>query len=269
MNLELLTDPLFRLPFFTGLVFAVLLAVLGMYLRLRDEWVAALALAQMASAGALVATALGLSMLLGGMAATLTAVALKSAIAKSGDSGYVIMMLVGWGLSILLVANWPVAEQFGHALFDGQLYFTGRTNLVAALAYLLGAAAALSVLSRPLMLARFFPDFLHARGRSERPYHLVFDLVAAGAVALATTSIGVMASFALVFTPPYLAYAQGRSWRAGLLLAVAIGGGGYILAFELALALDQPFGPVCALVLVAVALGGAIVRRISRVWARA
>ncbi len=269
MYLELLTDPLFRLPFFTGLAFAVLLALLGMYLRLRDEWVAALALAQMASAGALLATAVGLSLLLGGMAAALAAVAVKSAIARSGDSAYVIMMLVGWGLSILLVANWPAAEQLGHALFDGQLYFTGKTDLVIALAYLLGAAAALAVLSRPLMLARFFPDFFHARGRSERRYHLLFDLLSAGAVALATTAIGIMATFGLIFIPPYLAYAQGRSWRAGLLLSVGIGAASYIVAFALALVFDQPFGPVCALVLVAVALALTVARRIGQASARA
>ena len=38
-------DPLFAMPFFTGLVFAVLLPLFGAYLRLRDEWLAALAFA--------------------------------------------------------------------------------------------------------------------------------------------------------------------------------------------------------------------------------
>ena len=52
MNLDLLVDPLFRVPFLTGLLLAGLLPLIGMYLRLRGEWLAALAFAQMASAGA-------------------------------------------------------------------------------------------------------------------------------------------------------------------------------------------------------------------------
>ena len=55
MSFDLLFDPLFRVPFFTGLLLAGLLPLIGMYLRLRGEWLAALAFAQMASAGALVA----------------------------------------------------------------------------------------------------------------------------------------------------------------------------------------------------------------------
>ena len=38
MNLDLLVDPLFRVPFLTGLLLAGLLPLIGMYLRLRGEW---------------------------------------------------------------------------------------------------------------------------------------------------------------------------------------------------------------------------------------
>ena len=37
MSLELLFDPLFRVPFATGLLLAALLPLIGMYLRLRNE----------------------------------------------------------------------------------------------------------------------------------------------------------------------------------------------------------------------------------------
>jgi zinc transport system permease protein len=59
-----------------------------------------------------------------------------------------------------------------------------------------------------------------------------------------------MGAFALVFIPPWLAFRRVRDWRRGLLVALAIGVAGYTGAFALALALDQPFGPVLALVLV-------------------
>jgi len=58
----------------------------------------------------------------------------------------------------------------------------------------------------------------------------------------------------LVFIPPWLAFRRGRNWRAGLWLALAIGLLAYIAAFIVALGLDQPFGPVLALVLIVVGL---------------
>lgn len=250
MNLDLLFDPLFRVPFATGLVLAGLLPLIGMYLRLRNEWLAALAFAQMASAGALVAMVLGAPMLLGGVLAALLAALLKGLLARAGASAYALMMLFAWGGGILLVANHPLAEQAGHALFDGQLYFTGEGHLLAAAVAALVVLPALARLSRPLLLARFFPEFYRARGQDERPRLLLFDLLAGLVVALATVSLGVMAAFALVFAPPLLAWRFARSWRSALALAALTGVVGYTLAFALSLGLDQPFGPVCALLLV-------------------
>jgi len=257
MSFELLFDPLFRVPFVTGLLLAGLLPLIGMYLRLRNEWLAALAFAQMASAGALVAMVTGWPMVLGGLLASVLAALAKGALARAGASAYALMLLLAWGGGVLLVANHPLAEQAGHALFDGQLYFTGDAHLIAAAVACAAVLPLLGWLSRPLLLARFFPEFYRARGRDERPRLMLFDLAAGLAVALATVSLGVMAAFALVFVPPLLAYRLGRSWRSGLIVAALTGMGGYSLAFALALGFDQPFGPLCALILVmAAALPG-------------
>lgn len=48
-------NELFLLPFLTGLALAIVLPLLGAYLRLRDEWLAALSYAHIAAAGALLA----------------------------------------------------------------------------------------------------------------------------------------------------------------------------------------------------------------------
>ena len=65
---------------------------------------------------------------------------------------------------------------------------------------------------------------------------------------------------ALVFVPPFAAFRLASGWRRGLAVSVGIGVGAYVAAFAAALALDQPFGPLCAIVLVltagAVALAG-------------
>ena len=132
MSFDLLFDPLFRVPFFTGLLLAGLLPLVGMYLRLRDEWLAALAFAQMASAGALLAMVADWPMIAGGLLAAVVAALVKGVAARAGAGAYALMMLLAWGAGVLLVANHPLAEQAGHALFDGQLYFTGEGHLVAA-----------------------------------------------------------------------------------------------------------------------------------------
>lgn len=262
-------DPLFAQPFLTGLAFAILLPLLGAYLRLRDEWLAALAFAQTAAAGSLLAMLLGMPLMLGGLLAALAAAVLKNGFegATRGAQGaaYAMLLVSAWGVSVLLVANLPLAERLGHALFDGQLYFTDSSHLWAALACLLVAGGGLLRLSHDLLLAHFFPDFFRARGWSARRIHLLFDLLAAGTLALATMSVGVMAAFALVFVAPFVAWGWSSSWRRSLLGAVGVGVAAYGLAFLMALWLDQPFGPLLALVLVFASIVSGLLRRLAGV----
>lgn len=266
MSAALLFDPLFAAPFVTGLIFAVLLPLLGAYLRLRDEWLAALALAQTSAAGALLAMLVELPLAVGGLLAAGIAASLKHCFegAARGAQGaaYAILLLFGWGLSVLLVANLPLAERIGHALFDGQLYFTDHSHLIGAALIALLVLPSLSGLSRRLLLAHFFPDFARARGLSERRAHFAFDLLVAGALALATMSIGVMGAFALIFVPPLIGFAWADGWRRALRLAALCGALAHLAAFALALVLDQPFGPLLALLLVAAGTGSALLRRI-------
>jgi zinc transport system permease protein len=226
--------------------------LLGCYLRLRDEWLAALAYAHVAAAGALAALVGGLAPAAGGVAAAALAGGAKRFLATrlAGGASHALLLLAGWAVAVLLAANHPLAERLGHALFDGQLYFSGSSQLwLVAIAAPL-ALLVLRTLSTRLLLATVYPDFFRARGSAEWPAHAGFDLLAALVLALATMSLGVMGAFALVFIPPWLAFRRARDWRRGLLVALAIGVAGYTGAFALALAFDQPFGPVLALVLV-------------------
>lgn len=260
MNLAAAFDPLFRYPFLTGMLFAILLPVLGMYLRLREEWLAALAFAQLSAAGSLAGAVLGIPFQLGAMAAASLAAAGKGWLARTGNNGYAVLMLFGWAAAILMLANVPIAEHLAHALFDGQLYFTSLEHLITALLFTLLAVVLLRWLSRPLLLERMLPDFFRASGQSPRRFHLTFDLLAASGLALATSSMGVMAAFGLVFVPSMVAYQFGRGWARSLLLAMAISLAAYVVAFAAALALDQPFGPVLVAALVLLAAAGVVLR---------
>lgn len=254
MNSLSFFDPLFRIPFATGLLFAMVLPLLGMYLRLREEWLAALAFAQVAAAGALAAAIQGVPVLIGSFGVAGAAAAGKSWLSRSGNDGYALLMVAAWSAAILILANVPLAEQLGHALFDGQLYFAGVDHLASSIVFALIALTALRWLSSKLLLDRMFPDFFRASRQSVRHCHFMFDLLVAAGLALATSAIGVMAAFSLVFAPSMIAWQWGKSWKTALAVAAVFGVASYLLAFDLAIRLDQPFGPVLVLCLV---VGGA------------
>jgi zinc transport system permease protein len=249
-------NELFLIPFLTGLGLAILLPVLGCYLRLRDEWLAALAYSHVAAAGALLGLVGGISPAMGGVFAAGLAGAGKRLFSRrlSGGASYAFLLLGGWSVAVLLAANQPMAERLGHALFDGQLYFSGSEQLWLVAIAVPVALGLLRRLSSHLLLAHTYPDFFRIKGLRAWPTQIGFDLLAALCLALATMSLGVMGAFALVFIPPWLAFRRAANWRSGLWWALGAGILSYVAAFALALWLDQPFGPVLALLLVLVGL---------------
>ena len=85
-------------------------------------------------------------------------------------------------------------------------------------------------------------------------------MLVAVTLALSATAIGVMAAFALVFIPPWIAFRFAHGWRQTLLWSVGLGTLAYLVSFVAAIQVDQPFGPV----LVAVLLLMAPVRALAR-----
>ncbi|MEC9341591.1 MAG: metal ABC transporter permease [Pseudomonadota bacterium] len=260
MNLEALFDPLFRVPFAAGLLVSLVLPLVGALLRLRDEWLAALGLAHLAGAGALVGLAAGIPTVLGTTIAATLGALIKNRGGLHGNSVDAVMILVGWSVTLLVAANTTLGSAMGHALVEGQLFFAAPAHLIAAFVLALLIAALLPRLMPALIRARLFPGFGVPDRRAGRHRDLVFDLLVALSVALGTAVVGLMAAFALIFLPAWLAFAVARSWRQTLLIVVAVGVIGYIAAFVAALLLDQPFGPVLVAVLTGVAVGRVLYR---------
>lgn len=244
MSLSLVVDPLFRVPFANGLLLALLLPLLGAYVRLRNEWLAALGLAQVTAAGGVTAILVGIHPLAGALGAAVVAAGVKGRTERSGNDVYAVLLFFGWSAALLGAANSVRGEELSHALLEGQLYFTTWLNLGAVVALVALLAAAGPWLSRRLLLEHFFPDHLAANRQAPWRLHLAFDLLVALSVAVATESIGVMATFCLVFFPPWIAFRIASSWKRGLVLSAALSLAAYLAAFVLAIVLDQPFGPV-------------------------
>ena len=252
---------LFLLPFLAGLAAATALPLVGIMLRVRDEWLAALSLTQWAAAGVLLANTLAQPAWCGALLGGGLAAAAKSVAGARGNTWHAAAWLTGWAIFALIAAN---AAGGGWALIDGQIYFAGTPEL-----FLLLVLAVVTVISTPwlgtrLLRDRLFPALETANGRRRWPWRLLFEALAAGTLAMAAASLGLMATLALAVLPAWLAFAVAPSLRAASALALALSIGGFIAAFWVALRWDQPFGPVLVLALVTlVAVGGLVLPRLS------
>lgn len=248
-------------PFFAGLAAALLLPALGNLLRLRDEWLAALGLAHLATASALLGMAVALPPIWGAPLGAVAGALGKHFSGCRSNSAYAVMILGGWSLALLLAANTALGGALAHALIDGQLYFAGGRELLVNLALLVLLAASWRWLAPRLIRARLFPQFERANRLPAWRWHLAFELLVALAIAAATATLGLMATFALLFVPAAMAFAQAPDWRRAFWLAEGLALAGYLLAFFVALIGDQPFGPVLGVVLLLLFAGLMLARR--------
>ena len=255
MRVDALFDPIFLTPFLNGLLLTILLALVGPYVRMRGEWLASLGIAQAAAAGQLLGTFVGTPTLGGLLAAAVAATAKALLGQRSGHDAYAVMLLVGWSAALLLAANTARGEDLSRALLQGELFFTGTPQLIG-IGVLLGVVAAtLWWLSRPLLLGCLFPDHLVGESRTAARHGLQFEVLVAVSLALAASVVGVMAAFALVFVPAWVAFRFAGSWRAALGWSIATGTLAYLASFAIAVVLDQPYGPVLVAALLAAGIG--------------
>lgn len=248
-----MSTDLFLLPFLAGLPLALLLPLLGGLLRLRDEWLATLGLAHLSTTSGLAGLAAGLPVVWGAPLGALAGALFKHFVGQRSNSAYGLMILAGWATTLLIAANTALGDALAHGVVDGQLYFVGVREALASAAIVLTGLLLLPWLTPRLIRARLFPSHETANRLPAWRWHLGFDLLVALAVAVATATLGLMATFALIFVPAWMAFRLAPDWRRGQALALGAGLGGYVAAFALALALDQPFGPTLVAVLLIMA----------------
>jgi zinc/manganese transport system permease protein len=247
-------DPLFLVPFVNGLLLAVLLPVLGAYVRLRDEWLASLGVAQAAAAGVVIGSLVSSDVTVTALGAAALAAAGKAAFGRGGNDLYAVMILLGWTAALLVAANSAHGDDLARALVQGQLYFTDHPHLHGLIAIGLVIGVLLPWVSSRLLLGQFFPDHFRANGIA-RPHHeFVFDVLLAVTLALAATTIGVMAAFALVFVPPWVTFRVAHGWQRTLAWSVGLAVAAYAVSFAGAIVFDQPYGPVLVAVLIVAGL---------------
>ena len=243
MNWDILLDPLFRIPFFTGLLLAIILPILGVLLRLRNEWLAALGLAHLAGASGLLGLSVGIPVVLGAPIGAVAGALLNSFGRQNGNTLYALMILIGWSATLLIAANTTLGSAMGRALVEGQLFFAGYTHFISAFIYTICSIFILQWMTPVLVSAHLFPGHAFSLHRSVGKWHLGFNLLVALGIALGTGTLGLMAAFALVFIPPWVAFRLAPRWQTCLIISSGLGLVSYVIAFAAALILDQPFGP--------------------------
>ncbi|HRP34302.1 MAG TPA: metal ABC transporter permease [Gammaproteobacteria bacterium] len=249
MSLNLAWDPLFRLPLATALVLAATLPLIGAGLRLREQWFSSLGVAQMAAAGGVAGALLHGPIMLFALLGAALGGAARALAGRTRNEHYAVLLLAGWAAVILLALQGHHADTTALQLLNGQLYFTALPHLLGAIALLGALLACGRWLARRLLLARLFPDHFAANGRPTWPHELCFEGLLIAAVVLGISTMGVMATFAMMFLPPWVAFRLARGWPRALLLSALIGLVACLAGFMLALALDLPFGAALVAVL--------------------
>lgn len=190
-------------------------------------------------------------MLPGAVAATLLAGVLKGLIARAGHESFAIMILAGWCVALLIAANHPRADVVGRVFVDGQILYSAPAYVWVALGMMVLAVILMPWLSARLLRRRLQPGHCLANVIPAWPVTLAFEGLVVLVLATAALAMGVMATFALVMIPAWIAWRVATGWRMVLWVSALLGLGAQVAAFALALVLDQPFGPVLVACLLA------------------
>jgi zinc/manganese transport system permease protein len=209
-----------------GTLAAILGAVVGYFVVLRNLNFAAHALSHVGFTGAAAATLIGVDPLQGILVFTVLA---ALGIGVSGDRlqrsdmaiGMVLSFSLGLGVMFLHLSNGFA----GHAksILFGVPFGVSSGQIVEMAALSVLSLATLAVFSRKLLFASIQPRLAEARGLSLTGLSMAFIVVLAFSVSLASQIVGVLLVFTLVIAPAGIVLRFCRSFWHGLGMAVALG----------------------------------------------
>ncbi|ENO93949.1 ABC transporter [Thauera sp. 28] len=253
---------LFAPGFVLGLFMSAVLAALGVILRLRDEALSAFSHAQVAVLGAMLAVIAGWPLLIGAWGlAMLVAVAglwLIKPVAAVASSRHLLVLLLAWSACLLLADNHAQARLLSASAVEGQLLLVQWRDVVAhGVVGALGAAV-LGGVSKALLAHQLLPWLPGAPGRA---HALARELAVVAILATGALASGIFVTLALVLIPAWSVWASARGLRAAVLQAAILGASAHVLAFGLALVLDQVYPAVMIVVLALMAAAASLRRK--------
>jgi zinc/manganese transport system permease protein len=209
-----------------GTLSAILGAIVGYFVVVRNVGFAAHALSHIGFTGAAAAALFGLNPLQGILFFTMGAGLFMGV---SGDKlqrsdmaiGMVLSMSLGLG-TLFLSFYHGYAGQTSAILF-GDIFGVSSGQIVEMVALSLLSLGGLALFSRKLLFASIQPRLAEARGLSLTALSIAFMIVLAISVSLASQIVGILLVFTLVIAPAGIALRLCRSFWRGIVTSVVLG----------------------------------------------
>lgn len=209
-----------------GTLAAILAAVVGYFVVLRNLSFAGHALGHVGFAGATGAALVGLSPFVGQLVLTVLAGLLMGSLGsylykRDMTIGIVLAFALGLG-SLFLSLYQGYAGQVTSILF-GDLLGVSVKNLVLISLLTLASLLALGVLARPLLFASLEPELAQAKGIRTTVLSVIFLGLVAIAVTIAAQVVGVLLVFTLLVGPPAIALRRAKNFWQGMIFSLLLG----------------------------------------------
>jgi zinc/manganese transport system permease protein len=209
-----------------GTLAAILGAIVGYFVIIRNAGFAAHALAHIGFAGAAGAAILGLSSLEGMLLLTVGSGLFMGAAGDKvhrNDLAIGMVLSMSLGLGTLFLSLYSSFAGQAKAILFGNIFGVSGNQIVEMVALSLLSLAGLAIFSRRLLFASTQPRLAEARGLSLPGLSMAFMAVLAISVTLASQIVGILLVFTLVIAPAGIALRLCRSFWWGILISVALG----------------------------------------------
>jgi zinc/manganese transport system permease protein len=209
-----------------GTMAAILGAIVGYFVIIRNAGFAAHALSHIGFAGAAGAAVLGLSPLEGMLLLTVGSGVFMGAAGdklERRDLAIGMVLSMSLGLGTLFLSLYSSFAGQAKAILFGSPFGVSETQITQMAVLSVLSLTGLAVFSRRLLFASTQPRLAEARGLSLSGLSMAFMAVLGISVTLASQIVGILLVFTLIIAPPGIALRLCRSFWRGLFLSVALG----------------------------------------------
>jgi zinc/manganese transport system permease protein len=211
--------------FAAATIVAVAAGLVGYFLVLRGQTFAGHALSHVGFAGATGAVLIGVSPLVGLIVATVIAGAgmgLLGERLQQRDVAIGIVLAMSLGLGLLFLHFFTAYASQATALLFGNVLGVDAETVLALFGLSVVIAAALAIISRPLIFATLQPELAEAKGVSLRLISVIFLVIVALATAASVQIVGILLVFTLMVAPAATAQLLAIRLWPGLILSVVL-----------------------------------------------
>jgi len=209
-----------------GTLAAMLGAIVGYFVIIRNAGFAAHALSHIGFAGAAGAAVLGLTSLEGMLLLTVGSGLFMGAAGDKvhrNDLAIGMVLSMSLGLGTLFLSLYSSFAGQAKAILFGNIFGVSSGQITQMIVLSLLSLAGLAIFSRRLLFASTQPRLAEARGLCLPGLSMAFMTVLAVSVTLASQIVGILLVFTLIIAPAGIALRICRSFCRGILLSVVLG----------------------------------------------